>query len=125
MVTMGGVKDKAKEECVVSVPFPQVEGKHSQIQSGKLPQEINESHWMWDKRKKRSKETHEVGVEKKATKPKASNVVIKDLRKLEWSHSTNNPITMENYHTLKLHNNKPHNNKEMEAYLVEETSKWK
>ncbi|MED6136267.1 hypothetical protein PIB30_054502 [Stylosanthes scabra] len=26
MVTMGGVKDEAKEEWVVSVPFPQVEG---------------------------------------------------------------------------------------------------
>ncbi|MED6176036.1 hypothetical protein PIB30_084098 [Stylosanthes scabra] len=82
MVTTGGVKDEAKKEWVVSVPFPQVEGKHSQIQSGKLPQvnpfikpiiyeekgqdpmnkideclhqKIKESHWMWDKRKKRSK----------------------------------------------------------------------
>ncbi|MED6208354.1 hypothetical protein PIB30_044245, partial [Stylosanthes scabra] len=110
MVTMGRVKDEAKEEWVVSVPFPQVEGKHSQIQSGKLPQvnpfiepiiyeekgqdpmnkideclhqEIKESHWMWDNRKKRSKGTHEIGVEKKTTKPKAFNVVIKDSRKLE------------------------------------------
>ncbi|MED6137360.1 hypothetical protein PIB30_064354 [Stylosanthes scabra] len=117
-----GLGDEQRDEIII------VEvGKDVKVEASlefKELKEIKESHWMWDKCKKKSKGTHEVEVEKKATKPKASNVVIKDSRKLELNNSTNNPITKENDCTLKLHNNKPHNNKEMEAYLAEDTSKW-
>ncbi|MED6208153.1 hypothetical protein PIB30_042491 [Stylosanthes scabra] len=70
--------------------------------------------------KKKAKRSQEASVKKKKAKPKDSKLVDKGLKQLEWIHSPIRSTFIANGHTSKLHNNM-----ELEAFLINDSSKWK
>ncbi|MED6136345.1 hypothetical protein PIB30_055213 [Stylosanthes scabra] len=77
------------------------------------------SPWMRDKKGKKAKGKLDAPVKKKDGKPKVLN---KDVSYMEWNCSYK--VSNLKEHSLKFHHDHSHN-KGVDAYLVNDTSKWK